>query len=169
MSKTLLLYSRICPTDSKFTTKLFEELKNLPNIEAVKIDGYKPFDIPYEQNYIKQFDNVIVLFTVNWFNLPWNFVRYMAEVWRTGDFNLEGINFYTVATTGSPLKVYSDKGFGWTAKQYLNNFSSVLKRLKANYVESFFFHNCVNEDENGENFKNYIEEVKSYFLSNVLK
>lgn len=169
MQKTLLLYSRICPTESQFTIKLFNTLKDLPNITAVKIDGSKPFDIPYEQDFIKQFDNVIVLFTMNWFNVPWSFSRYMAEVWRTGPFNLDGINFYTVVTTGSPLKTYSDAGFGWTNKQYLNNFGSVMKRLNGNWIDHFVFHNCVAADPNGEDFQNYIETVKNYYLEKINK
>lgn len=169
MQKTLLLYSRICPLESQFTCKLFDELKNLPNVTAVKLDGSQPYDIPKEQEFIKSFDNVIILFTMNWFNLPWNFTRYMAEVWRTGPFNLEGINFYTVTTTGSPQTTYSDEGFGWTAKDYLNNLSSVFKRLKANYNNQFFFYDCAKQDPNSEEFKNYIEEVKNYYLKNINK
>lgn len=169
MQKTLLLYSRICPLESKFTIKLFDNLKELPNVTAVKIDASKPFDIPYEQSFIKQFDNVILLFTMNWFNVPWSFSRYMAEVWRTGDFNLQGINFYTVVTTGSPERVYSDKGFGWTPKQYLNNLSSVFKRLSANWVDHFVFHNCVSADPNGKDFEDYIENVKTYYIEKINK
>ena len=169
MQKTLLLYSRICPTESQFTVKIFDSLKNLPNITAVKLDGYQPFDIAKEQEFIKSFDNVIILFTMNWFNLPWNFVRYMAEVWRTGPFNLEGINFYTVVTTGSPRKTYSDEGFGWTASQYLNNLSSVFKRLKANYNKQFFFYECMNKKPIDTDFEQYIEEVKTYYLKNINK
>lgn len=169
MQKTLILYSRICPTESKFTIKIFDELKKLPNVTAVKIDGSKPFDIPKEQEFIKSFDNVILLFTMNWFNVPWSMSRYMAEVWRTGPFNLEKINFYTIVTTGSPLTTYSDNGFGWTALQYLNNLSSVFKRLKANYKNHFFFHDCVNADNNGKEFNSFIEEIKKYYLENINK
>lgn len=169
MQKTLILYSRICPTESKFTIKLFEELQKLPNVTAVKIDGSKPFDIPKEQEFIKTFDNVVLLFTMNWFNVPWSMSRYMAEVWRTGPFNLENINFYTIVTTGSPLKTYSDDGFGWTALQYLNNLASVFKRLKANYKNHFFFHDCMNANNNGQEFHDFIEKFKKYYLENINK
>ena len=168
MKKTLVLYSRICPGESVFTKSLFEMYQTLPNVTCVKLDGSKPFDIEKEQEFIKSFDNVILLFTINWFNLPWNLVRYMAEVWRTGPFNLEGINFYTVVTTGSPQTTYTkDEGFGWTAPEYLNNLSSVFKRLKANYVDQKFFYGCAKPDmEAFEKFKN---EVKEYYLTQINK
>ncbi len=167
MKKTLLLYSRICPWDSKFTIKLFNELQTLTNVTARKLDGSKPFDIQYEQEYIKQFDNVIVLFTINWFNLPWDMSRYMAEVWKANDFNLKDINFYTICTTGSPQKIYGDEGFGWTAGQYLNNFSSVLKRLKANYLKQFFFYNCMNSNPDDEQFVEFVESTKEWLENNL--
>lgn len=169
MQKTLLLYSRICPAESQFTIKIFDSLKNLPNITAIKIDGNKPFDVEHEQKFIKSFDNVIILFTMNWFNLPWNFIRYMAEVWRTGPFNLEGINFYTIVTTGSPYKTYTNEGFGWSASDYLNNLSSVFKRLKANYKKEFFFYDCANKKPLDSDFNQYIEEIKLYYLENINK
>lgn len=166
MQKTLVLYSRICPTESIHTIQLFNMLKELPNITAVRLDGSKPFDAVKEQEFIKQFDNVILLFTINWFNLPWNLVRYMAEVWRVGNFNLEGINFYTVVTTGSPLSTYTkDEGFGWTANEYLNNLSSTFKRLKANYKGALFLHGCGKPDQ--EKLDKFTEEVKEYYLKNI--
>lgn len=169
MQKTLVLYSRICPGDSKFTIQIFNMLKELPNVTAIKIDANHPFDIPYEQEFIKQFDNVILLFTMNWFNVPWSMSRYMAEVWRTGEFNLENKNIVTVVTTGSPQKIYGDDGFGWTAMQYLNNLGSVFKRLKANWQDHFFFHDCLHADENGADFKNYLETIKNYYLEKINK
>ena len=168
MKKTLLLYSRICPTDSQHTIKIFNELSKLEGITAFKLDGSKPFDIPYEQEFIKKFDNVILLFTINWFNLPWNLSRYMAEVWRTGVFNLEGINFYTIVTTGSKTEIYSkESDFGWTAEEYLNNLSSVFKRLKANYINKYFYYDCVNYDENRLN--NFIDSLKDEYNNKIKK
>ncbi|GAA5414835.1 NAD(P)H-dependent oxidoreductase [Ureaplasma ceti] len=168
MQKTLVLYSRICPGESIHTIQLFNMLKELPNVTAVKLDGTVPYETVKEQEFIKQFDNVILLFTINWFNLPWNLSRYMAEVWRVGNFNLEGINFYTVVTTGSPQTTYTkDEGFGWTAPEYLNNLSSVFKRLKANYCGQLFFHGCAKPDQ--EKFAGFVEEVKEYYLTKINK
>lgn len=167
MQKTLVIYSRICPTESVYTIQLFNLLKELPNVTVMKLDGSQPFDAPKEQAYIKQFDNVILLFTINWFNLPWNLSRYMAEVWRVGDFNLEGINFYTIVTTGSPLTTYSKEGFGWTASEYLNNLSSVFKRLKANYKGQLFYYGCAKPNPNA--FDEFKEEVKQYYLTEINK
>lgn len=169
MQKTLILYSRICPLESQFTIKIFEQLKTLPNVTAVKIDGTVPFDIAKEQEFIKSFDNVIILFTMNWFNLPWSFVRYMAEVWRTGPFNLEGINFYTVITTGSPYSTYTSEGFGGSSNDYLNNLSSVFKRLKANFKKQFCFYGCATKNPEDQDFNEYIDEIKNYYLENINK
>lgn len=162
MKKTLLIYSRICPTDSIHTKKIFETFETLENIECMKLDGYSPFQIEKEQEYIKSFDNVIILFTLNWFNLPWNLSRYMAEVWRTGPFNLEGINFYIIVTTGSKEEFYQKYSpFGFTVDDYLNNLYSVFKRLKANHIKSYYYYDCVNYEENKLN--NFINDlVKEY-------
>lgn len=65
MSKTVVLYTRICPQESVHTKHLFEAFKNNTDFECVFIDATKPFDVEKEQAYILGFDNIILLFTMN--------------------------------------------------------------------------------------------------------
>ncbi len=167
MKKTLLIYSRICPTESLHTIKIKDALSKLDNLDVLELDK-DSYDHEVYQKQIKSYDNVILLFTINWFNLPWNLSRYMAEVWRVGDFNLEGINFYTITTTGSKEEIYTkESSFGWTAPEYLNNLSSVFKRLKANYKEAYFYYDCVNYDE--QRLNTFIDTLISEYNNKISK
>ncbi len=149
MNDTLLIYARICPTDSLHTKPIFEALSSLKNIDSVQLDGHQPYDVAFEQERIHQYKNVILLYTINWFNLPWNLTRYMAEVWRTFPFTLEGINFYKVITTGGNEASYSPTSrFGLSVEQYMNNLNSCIVKLHGNLKESFIYYDCVNYDQN---------------------
>lgn len=166
MKKTLLIYSRICPTQSQHTQKIFQELSKLDFIETMKLDGSKPFDSLKEQEYIKQFDNIILLFTMNWFNLPWNLSRYMAEVWRVGDFNLQDKNIYRIITCGSKSEIYQkDSAFGYNVDEYLNNLNSVYKRLKANKKDDYIYYGAVeyNEERLEKFISDLVNDLKSKF------
>lgn len=164
MKKTLLIYARICPTKSQHTQKIFNELSKLEAIELLELDGSKPFDSLKEQQFIKQFDNIILLFTMNWFNVPWNLSRYMAEVWRVGDFNLENKNIYRIITCGSKEEIYQkESSFGYTVDEYLNNINNVYKRLKANKKEDYVYYGAVeyNEQKLNEFISNLINDLKT--------
>lgn len=167
MKKTLVLYARICPTESQHTIRIFEMFKKLEGITAVKIDGSKPFDHVKEQEFIKQFDNVILLFTMNWFNVPWSMSRYFAEVWRVGNFNLEGKHMYNVVTTGGSAQSYSREGTGWTASEYLNNVHNVFKKLKAIGEKDYFYHSAIEFDE--KRLNESMDHLKEEYLNKISK
>lgn len=164
MKKTLIIYSRICPTTSQHTQKIFDELSKLSNVECLKLDGNEKFDSIKEQEYIKQFDNIVLLFTMNWFNIPWNLSRYIAEVWRVGDFNLQDKNIFRIITCGSKEEVYQKEStFGYLASEYLNNLDSVYKRLKANKKDDYIYFGAVeyNEDKLNQFINNTINDLKT--------
>lgn len=70
MKKTLLIYSRVCPTESLHTIKIFEHLKKELDIDTLVIDGTKAFDVKEEQKKVNSYHNLIFLFTMNWYNIP---------------------------------------------------------------------------------------------------
>ncbi len=167
--KNLLLYARICPTKSQFSIKIFNELKNLDNLETRILDSNNPFDPEKEQKYLKQFDNIILLFPINWFNIPWNLSRYMAEVWRTGEFNFENQKFHVFITTGSQENIYSKSGFGFEIKDYFNNLYSVVKRLKSEIATFEAFFGCASKTPNDNDFLEFIDKLKNIYISKINK
>lgn len=155
--KTLVIYSRICPTPSLHTIEIFNQLKQKTNFEFYEL-GKNEFDIEKEQEYISKFDNIIFLFTINWFNIPWNLSRYFAEVWRTGNFNIENKNIYFIITTGSKKELYThESDFKNTIDEYFNNSFSMIKRLKGNFIKSYVYHNCVEFDK--DRLQAFIDEI----------
>ncbi len=163
MDKTLLIYARICPTESLHTQPIFDALTQLPNIDGLVLDGHQPYDIVKEQARIHQYRNVILLYTINWFNLPWNLTRYMAEVWRTFPFNLENINFYKIITTGGDAASYGKESrFGWEVEEYMNNLNSCIVKLGGNLMQpSFIYHDCVHYDHG--RLQQFIQTLLTYF------
>lgn len=162
MNDTLLIYARICPNESLHTKPIYNALSELKNIDCLTLDGSKPYDITFEQERIKKYKNVILLYTINWFNLPWNLTRYMAEVWRTFPFSLEGINFYKIITTGGNEASYGPSSrFGWSVEQYMNNLNSCIVKLGGNLKETFVYYDCVNFDQ--ERLNHFIDDLKNNF------
>lgn len=167
--KNLLLYARICPTESKFSIKIFNELSNMENIESRKLDASNGFDPIKEQEYLNQFENIILLFPINWFNVPWNLSRYMAEVWRTGDFNLEGKKIHVIITTGAQEKIYSNEGLGVDIKSYFNNLFSVAKRLKTEISTFEYFYGCASKEPSDGDFIDFIDKIKNIYINKINK
>ncbi len=167
--KNLLLYARICPLPSQFSIKIFNELKDLENITPRVLDANQPFDAIKEQEYLKEFDNIILLFPINWFNLPWNLSRYMAEVWRTGDFNLSGKKIHVIITTGSQENIYSKEGFGWNIDEYFNNLFSVAKRLKTEISTFEYFYGCATKNPDDQEFLDFISKIKNLYINKINK
>ncbi len=167
--KNLLIYARICPNESLFSIKLLEMFKTIPNLEIKILDASLPFDHVKEQEYIKQFDNIVLLFPINWFNIPWNLSRYMAEVWRVGDFNLQNKKFHLIITTGSDTHIYSEEGFGWDVKSYLNNFYSVMKRLKASVESLDVFYGCATKKPSDKEFIDFVDNIKNIYINKFNK
>lgn len=165
MKKTLVLYARICPGESQHTRRIFEMYEKLDGITAVKLDGHQPFDPIKEQEFIKQFDNVILLFTINWYNIPWNLSRYFAEVWRFGDFNLEGVNIRNVVTCGGSEEAYKERWHGANAEEFLNNVNGVFKRLKTIRGEDRFYYGAAKYDE--ERLERFIKELRTEYLEKI--
>ncbi|KEZ22425.1 NAD(P)H-dependent oxidoreductase [Ureaplasma diversum] len=164
MAKTVVLYARICPQESIHTKHLFQSFQKHTDFECVFIDASKPFDVAKEQEYILGFDNIILLFTMNWYNIPWSLSRYFAEVWRTFPFSLENKNVYKVVTTGSNKEHYSktgEKATGWLPTEFLNNVNGMLKKLRANQKEEFFYHNCVEVNE--QKLQAFSDQVITFF------
>ncbi|MCV3743865.1 NAD(P)H-dependent oxidoreductase [Ureaplasma sp. ES3154-GEN] len=164
MKKTVVLYARICPTDPVHTKYLFDAFANETNFDTRFIDASQPFDFEKEKEFIYQYDRIIFLFTINWFNMPWSLSRYFAEVWRTKPFNVTGKDVYKVITTGRKQEHYQRTGenaSGYNVDDYLNNMNGMLKSVKTNIKETFTYHNCV--EYNPETLKEFKDEVIKFF------
>lgn len=167
--KNLLLYARICPTPSQFSIKIFNEFQNLENLETRILDASEPFNPEIEQKYLKQFDNIILLFPINWFNIPWNLSRYMAEVWRTGEFNFQNQKLHVFITTGAQENIYSSAGLGYDVKEYFNNLFSVAKRLKTEISTFEYFYGCATKSPNDKEFLDFIDNLKNIYINKINK
>lgn len=167
--KNLLIYARICPTQSQFSIKIFNALKSLENLDSRILDASSPFDAQKEQALLGQYENIILLFPINWFNVPWNLSRYMAEVWRVGDFNLSGKKLHLIITTGAGENIYSDQGFGVDIKSYFNNLYSVAKRLKTDIYTFESFFGCATKSADDQDFLDFVEKIKGIYINKINK
>ncbi|MCV3754194.1 NAD(P)H-dependent oxidoreductase [Ureaplasma zalophigenitalium] len=164
MKKTVVLYARICPDESVHTKYLFEAFQNETNFDTRFLDAAKPFDFEKEKDFIYQYDRIIFLFTINWFNMPWSLSRYFAEVWKTKPFDIAGRDVYKIITTGRSKAHYQREGenaSGFSVDDYLNNMNGMLKSVKTNIKETFAYHNCV--EYNAKELEEFKDKVIHFF------
>lgn len=168
MKKTLLLYSRVCVDESLHTVKIFNELKQLDNIVAIKLDDKNAFEWEKEQKFIEQFDNIIFLFTINWFNIPWNLSRYLTEVWKGNNLSLKEKNVYNIITAGGFQTYYSPTGkYGHKLEEYLINLNSIYKMMKLNKANEYIYYGAANYDE--KKLNDFIDMLKDEYKVKISK
>lgn len=164
--KTLLIYSRVCDEKSLHTQKIFDALKNIKGITTIKLDGSKPFDVKKHQELINQFDQVIMLFTINWYNIPWDLSRYLKEVWRVGDIHLENKSFYNIVTAGGTEENYSREGLNKASlSEYLINLDAIYRKMKIIKRKDYFYYGCLKYDE--KRLNSFIEKILLDFSKNI--
>lgn len=164
MKKTLVLYARVCPTKSFHTQQIFEAFQKQTNFVCVNLDANQPFDVLKEQEFILGFDRIILLFTLNWYNIPWSLSRYFIEVWRTFPFSLENKEVYKIITTGANQDFYEKKDpniNNISVEEYLNNVNGMLKKLRASIQKSFYYYGAINQDQMRLN--RFVNELIKYF------
>jgi len=115
-----------------------EELKRLPGVEVVIVDGKTPIDVKAEHARMEKYEKILWQFPVWWFTAPPCFYSFLAEVFtagwayacKPGAMKLAGKTVWLAFSFASPQ---SDEEKGWPAEKVTETM-----RLALDYTEQKF-------------------------------
>ena len=161
VKKTVVIFGH-ASVDGSFANRIIaNELSNVEGVSIRCLTEYAPggvFDTASEQRCLKEADNIVFQFPIQWFNFPWIFKQWLKDVFtfESAENMLEGKPLLISITTGG--KVEDD----------LENLTSLINNIKefASYTGMIYSGEVVS---GGFTFIPFLSGDKKQLRENALK
>ena len=133
--KKLVIWAHPSSSEAIYTSTIFSEFRKDKEFDVHHLDDDGNFDVKNERQLLLTHDDVIIIFPVHWYNIPWNLSKWLEQVLGYGfafgtNYQLECKKVHIITTVGGSNETYMASGGEiW---DYLRNFIDSITYCKMN-------------------------------------